>query len=69
MVVPQLESPQTFSAVAASTGSYTLPPQPSDALRMTKEIVDTLRQFVPQIDGDRLYVTGLSTGVTAPGRW
>jgi predicted peptidase len=62
VVVPQVPVGQSFVSVSSSTGSYSLPAQPTDALRMAKEIVDTLRQDIAQIDAKRLYVTGLSMG-------
>ncbi|HET7034176.1 MAG TPA: alpha/beta hydrolase-fold protein [Thermomicrobiaceae bacterium] len=62
VVIPQVASPQFYMPVPANTGSYTFALQPSDALRMAKEIVDALQQDVAQIDPDRRYVTGLSMG-------
>lgn len=62
IVVPQVEAPGDFVGVSASHGSYTLAQQPTDALRMTKEIVDMLQVDYRGIDAGRLYVTGLSSG-------
>lgn len=62
VVVPQVAAGQSWVSVSPNTGSYTLPPQPTDALRMAKAIVDTLQQDVPEIDPARRYVTGLSMG-------
>ena len=62
IVIPQVVLPDRFVNVPAATGSYTLAPQPSDSLRMTKEIVDMLQQEYQGIDSHRLYVTGLSMG-------
>ena len=62
VVIPQVPAPQFYMSVPANTGSYTLAPLPTDALRTAKEIVDALQQAVAQVDPDRLYVTGLSMG-------
>ena len=62
IVVPQVDSPQQWVDVPANQGSYTLAAQPTDCLRMAKEIVDAVQKQYPNIDPDRLYITGLSMG-------
>ena len=62
IVIPQVVSPNRWVNVPAATGSYTLAAQPSDSLRMAKEIVDLLQHEYQGIDAQRLYVTGLSMG-------
>jgi predicted peptidase len=62
VVIPQLLNPARFVDVPAGQGSYSLAPQPNDAMRMTKEIVDTLQLAYHNIDANRRYVTGLSMG-------
>jgi poly(3-hydroxybutyrate) depolymerase len=62
IVVPQVDNPQHWVDVPASQGSYILAAQPTDSLRMAKEIVDALQKQYPNIDPYRLYITGLSMG-------
>jgi predicted peptidase len=62
VVIPQVVSPNRWVNVPAATSSYTMAAQPSDSLRMAKEIVDMLQQEYRGIDSHRLYVTGLSMG-------
>lgn len=62
VVVPQVMAPNRFVNVKANVGSYTMAPQPSDSLRMTKEILDTMLREYPAVDPGRLYITGLSMG-------
>src|SRR6266566_4223136 len=62
IVVPQVDDPQHWVDVPASQGSYTLAAQPTDSLRMAKEIVDALQKQYLNIDSHRLYITGLSMG-------
>lgn len=62
IVIPQVVSPDRWVNVPAATGSYTLAAQPSDSLRLAKEIVDILQHEYQGIDANRLYVTGLSMG-------
>ena len=62
IVVPQVDYPQRWVGVPTSQGSYTLAAQPTDSLRMAKEIVDALQKQYPNIDPHRLYVTGISMG-------
>jgi predicted peptidase len=62
ILIPQVVTPNRWVNVPAATGSYTLAPQPSESLRMAKEILDMLPNEYQGIDPDRLYVTGLSMG-------
>ncbi len=62
VVIPQLVNPARFVDVSAGQGSYKLAPQPNTSMRMTKEIVDALQYAYPNIDANRLYLTGLSMG-------
>jgi poly(3-hydroxybutyrate) depolymerase len=62
IVVPQVDNPQHWVDVPTSQGSYTLAAQPTDSLRMAKEIVGALQKQYPNIDPHRLYITGLSMG-------
>jgi predicted peptidase len=62
IVVPQLMGARRWVDVSPAQGSYHLALQPTDSLRMAKEIVDGLQQAYPQIDPTRLYVTGISIG-------
>ncbi|HVB64744.1 MAG TPA: dienelactone hydrolase family protein [Nitrolancea sp.] len=62
VVLPQVESPNRFVDTLPGTGSYTLQPQPSDALRLSKEIVDTVQLMYHDIDANRRYITGVSLG-------
>lgn len=67
VVIPQVVGTNQFVNSPAAHGSYTQTTQPSDSLRMTKEIVDKLQQQYQGIDSNRLYITGLSMG--AYGTW
>lgn len=42
IVIPQVVYPHQFVSGPAWEGSYTQTPQPTDSLRMAKEIVDAL---------------------------
>ena len=62
VVIPQMLDTERFVSVTSQQGSYTMPAAPEPALRLTKEIVDTLQLVYPNIDADRLYLTGYSMG-------
>ena len=62
IVIPQVVYPNQFVLGPPSQGSYTQAAQPTDSLRMAKEIVDALQQQYTNIDPHRLYITGLSMG-------
>ena len=62
IVIPQLTSPSRWVDVPGNQGSYQLAPSPTVGLEMAKELVDTLQSEYSQIDGNRLYVTGISMG-------
>ncbi len=67
VVVPQATTSQRWVNVPASISSYTLAAQPSLALTLAMEIVQHLVQTYPTIDGNRIYVGGISMG--AFGTW
>jgi predicted peptidase len=62
IVVPQVMNSNRWVDVSPAQGSYHLGFQPTDSLRMAKEIVDGLQQEYPEIDPTRLYITGISMG-------
>ena len=62
VVIPQVVKPNRFVDQLPGAGSYHLAPEPNDALRMSKEIVDSLQLLYTNIDPKRRYVTGLSMG-------
>ncbi len=62
IVIPQVIYPQQFVPGPVSEGFYTQAQQPTDSLRMAKEIVDALQKQYANIDPHRLYITGLSMG-------
>jgi predicted peptidase len=62
VVLPQVVTPNRFVDVPAGQGSYTMAAEPNTALRMSKEIVDSLQIMYHDIDPNRLYLTGLSMG-------
>jgi predicted peptidase len=62
VVIPQVVKPNRFVDQLPGAGSYTLAVQPNDALRMSKEVVDSLQLIYTDIDPNRRYVTGLSMG-------
>lgn len=62
IVAPQLVFPNRWVDVPPGDGSHPLTPQPSESLRMAKEIVDALRGRYRSIDASRLYITGMSLG-------
>ncbi|HET7038051.1 MAG TPA: dienelactone hydrolase family protein [Thermomicrobiaceae bacterium] len=62
VVAPQLVYPNRWVDAPPGDGSHPMAPEPTDSLRLAKEIVDTLRASYPAIDGERLYITGMSLG-------
>ncbi len=61
IVAPQCPSGQRWVDVDWSKPAHTMPPEPSFAMRMALEIINSLqREFA--VDPQRLYVTGLSMG-------
>jgi len=62
VVIPQVVGTNQFVNSPVAQGSYSQTAQPSDSLRMTKEIVDSLQKEYAGIDANRLYITGLSMG-------
>jgi len=62
VVAPQIPADQRWVDVPPSLSAYTLAPEPSAALAGAMGIVRELLRTYPQIDGDRIYVTGISMG-------
>ncbi|WP_242527453.1 alpha/beta hydrolase-fold protein [Ktedonosporobacter rubrisoli] len=62
VVVPQIAASQQWVNVPIHQGSYTQPSQPSDPLRLSRELLDSLQQQYKGIDANRLYITGISQG-------
>jgi len=62
IVVPQVMDNDRLVDVPASSGSYWMASQPSNSLRLAREIVDALRQEYRAIDPTRIYITGISMG-------
>jgi len=63
VVAPQATASERWVGTpAVGVSAYTLPPQPTDALTLAMEIVRSLRQTYPQIDGNRIYIGGISMG-------
>jgi predicted peptidase len=50
------------SALQDLSSSYSMTEKPTEAMRMALELVDVLQGEFPQIDPQRIYVTGLSMG-------
>lgn len=61
VLAPQCPKDQKWVNVDWSADSHTMPEKPSESMRLTLEVIDELRKSLP-IDGNRLYVTGLSMG-------
>lgn len=62
VVVPQVPGSAQWVDVPASQGPYTLRSQPTLSLRLAMDIVVTLQRAYSTIDGNRVYLTGLSMG-------
>lgn len=62
VVAPQVSAGQRWVNVPASVSSYTLTPAPSQSLALAYQIVQSLVQLYPEIDPNRIYVTGISMG-------
>ena len=62
IVIPQLTMPNRWVDVSGHQGSYQIAANPSVGLEMAKELTDTLQAEYTQMDGSRLYVTGISMG-------
>jgi predicted peptidase len=62
VVVPQVPAGQRWVNVPAAVSAYTLAPEPSRPLGLALGIVQSLRQIYPMINGNRIYVTGISMG-------
>lgn len=61
VVVPQVPQNNKWSDTDWRALQADLPPKPSDSLRMTMELLKALREEF-SIDGERIYVTGVSMG-------
>lgn len=61
VLAPQCPKDEKWVNVDWSSDSHSMPEQPSDAMRLTLQLIEHLRKDYP-IDGARLYVTGLSMG-------
>jgi predicted peptidase len=62
VVIPQMVQSQQWVNVDVHKGSYTQPAQPSVALQLSKELLDSLQKQYTGIDANRLYITGYSNG-------
>lgn len=62
VVVPQLTYPDQWVNVPTDQGVYRQPAEPSDPLRLTKELLDALQREYRGIDPARRYITGISLG-------
>lgn len=62
IVVPQLVDGNRWVEVPASHGNYQLASQPTGALLLATEIVESLQGEYRSIDPLRLYITGISSG-------
>jgi predicted peptidase len=61
VVAPQCPEGQQWVNVPWSDDRHTLPAQPSDSMRLSLALVDSLVKELP-VDKSRIYVTGLSMG-------
>ncbi len=61
LIAPQCPSGKRWVEVDWSAKSHTLPKEPSDPMRATLELIQSLQKELP-IDSKRIYVTGLSMG-------
>jgi predicted peptidase len=61
VVAPQCPKDQRWVDVDWGAESHTMPEQPSQPMRLTLELIESLRKEFP-IDENRLYITGLSMG-------
>jgi len=63
MAVPQCPLDDFWvSALRDLPEPYVMTEKPTEAMRMALELIKTLKQAYPQIDPERIYVTGLSMG-------
>ena len=62
IIAPQCPKEERWtSTLAKRPGAGILNPTPSDAMRLTMELIDTI-QLTDNIDPNRIYITGLSMG-------
>jgi predicted peptidase len=62
IVAPQVPEGKQWVAVPWGDLKHTIPAEPTDELRMAKEVLDGMVDKDPAVDGARVYVTGLSMG-------
>jgi predicted peptidase len=62
ILLPQVVWENQWVNTPTAKGSYRLAPQPSNSLRLAKEIMDALQREYQGIDPARLYITGISMG-------
>jgi predicted peptidase len=67
VVVPQITTAQQWVDANVHKGSYVQTKQPTTVLSMTMQLLDTLQREYPEIDANRRYITGISSG--AFGVW
>lgn len=61
-VAPQCPADEKWVNVSwAKAETHETPEQPSDSLRMTREVVENMKKTLP-VDETRIYITGLSMG-------
>ncbi len=61
VVAPQCPSEEKWVNVDWTLSSHSMPEKPANAMRLVLELIEQLRKEF-SIDGDRLYITGLSMG-------
>lgn len=61
VVAPQCPKNQKWANVDWGADSHTMPTEPSDSMRLTLELLESLQKALP-IDANRIYITGLSMG-------
>lgn len=61
VLAPQCPKDEKWVNVDWGADSHTMPDKPSEAMRLTLELIEQLRKQLP-IDDQRLYITGLSMG-------
>jgi lysophospholipase L1-like esterase/poly(3-hydroxybutyrate) depolymerase len=62
VIAPQVPPEEKWTDIDWRSDRPKLPPQPSATMQLTLGAIETLMKEFPDIDPDRLYVTGLSMG-------